>query len=101
MYVMVREITGLSWADSQEILEALEDAREYTGISKINIRADDGQGFLKIWGMFIQDKHNPQFVVVTTDEEENMEDDNDSKRIVCKDGGTAAKTGKITPEATD
>lgn len=64
--------------------------------------ADGGQGFLKICGIFMPENYNPQFDrVVTTDEEESMEDDNGgepvkSKRSLYKDGGTAAKTRKIT-----
>ncbi len=58
--------------------------------------ADGGQGFLKICGIFMPENYNPDLNrVVTSDEDETIQEPV-KKRTLYKDGGTAAKTAKIT-----
>ena len=75
------------YADAEELVAAVTDARGYIGAVAVKVMADGGQGFLKICMTVLPENYNPELNRASNEEDDDLIADLDGKRSTYKEGG--------------
>ena len=80
------------WANAEDLLSTVSEAREYLGSPFVKIMADGGQNFLKICATILPENYHPDLDRAQTesDDEEDIEHEV-KKRSTYKEGGSIGK----------
>ena len=81
------------YADAEELVATVTDARGYLGVVFVKVMADGGQGFLKICVTVLPENYNPDLDRASTEEDDELVAELDGnqgssgKRSTYKEGG--------------